>query len=87
MKAQIGEIVSLYYDSPRIIQPGEYLQTGTGRSYLLMTIRRQAKGQHIGRWIIKEAMVVDRNEIPPGAVIHPIRWYRRGRKNHVSRSK
>lgn len=79
MKAAVGRIVPLTYDSPREIRPGEYLQTTTGRSYLLMDVRQQAKGKHTGRWHIK-AMVVDRSEIPPGAVIHPIYWYPRKRK-------
>lgn len=46
MKAKVGDLVSLYYDSPVTVEVGHYLRTTTGRAYLVDQIRRQTKGQH-----------------------------------------
>lgn len=40
MKAQPGSIVSLYYDSPRDVEPGHVLKTLTGRCYEIVEARR-----------------------------------------------
>lgn len=77
MKARAGDLVSLYYDSPRIVKVGEFLQTTTGRAYLIDSVRRQAKGAHVGRWHIKAIVCT---EIPQGSTVHPIYWYKRGKR-------
>ena len=73
-KAPNGAVVSLYYDSSRLIQENDVLQTPKGRCYLIVGLRRQAKGIHKGRWHIK-ALVIDAP--PPDAKVYPIYWYRR----------
>lgn len=78
MKAPLGRVVSIYYDSPRLVSEGDALRTTTGRLYLLLEVRRQERGAHIGRWHLK-ALVTDK--IPEGTKVHPIYWYRRERKH------
>ncbi len=80
MKAPIGALVSLYYDSPREIHEGDILVTTTKRMYLIFELRRQTKGLHVGRWHIR-AFVVEERQLPDGPrVFHPIYWYRRRRR-------
>lgn len=83
MKAPIGEIVSLYYDSPRKVSVGDVLKTATtGRLYVIVELRKQEKGMHVGRWHIK-GLVADRSylqTLPPGKKIHIIKWYPRGKR-------
>ncbi len=78
MKATVGSLVKLFYDSPREINVGEALKTMTGRVYLIAELRKQIRGAHIGRWHIK-AIVLD--EVPEGTKIHPIYWYRRKKRS------
>lgn len=70
-----GSVVRIYYDSPAELSPGDALVTTTGRTYLIASCRRQARGKHQGRWHLA-CVVVD---VPPpaGARVHPLRWYRR----------
>ncbi len=77
MKAPLGALVSLYYDSPREVVAGDALRTPSGRLYLLVDVRRQTRGKHIGRWHLK-AVVSDR--VPDGTRVHPIYWFRRTKK-------
>lgn len=80
MKAPSGSLVSLYYDSPRDVVAGDVLRTPTGRMYLLWSVRRQTRGLHIGRWHLK-AIVIGVDELPAGARVHPIYWYRRRKRS------
>jgi hypothetical protein len=82
MKAPTGAVVGLYYDSPRSIQEGDVLETPGGRCYLLVGVRRQTKGMHVGRWHLK-AVVVE--SAPEGAKVHPIYWYPRKAKRRPVR--
>lgn len=74
----IASEVGLYYDSPQEVGVGDYLQTPTGRTYFARTVRVQSRGEHIGRKHIR-AIVIDRREIEPDGIVHPIHWYKRGR--------
>lgn len=76
MPAPIGRDVGLYYDSPRAVAAGDYLQTPTGRTYLVRAVRVQAKGIHVGRKHIR-AIVVDGATVADSATVHPIYWYKR----------
>lgn len=82
MKAPIGALVKLYYDSPRDVVAGDALRTPRGRLYLIWSVRRQAKGKHVGRWHLK-AIVMD--HVPDGAHVHPIFWYRRNKKRGIKK--
>lgn len=48
-KSQPGDEVGIYYDSKAQVLPGDYLRTRTGRTYRIVKVRRQVKGQHEGR--------------------------------------
>lgn len=77
MAAPIGALVSIYYDSPRDVAQGDAIVTPTGRTYVVMSVRRQVRGKHTGRWHLKCLIA----EAPPeGARTYPIYWYKRGRR-------
>jgi hypothetical protein len=80
MRAPVGAEVRLFYDAlDREVQPDDVIQTPTGRSYLVLGIRRQIRGVHIGRWHAR-CLVIDQAAVPEDAVVHPVTWYRRGRR-------
>lgn len=78
MTAPAGAEVSIHYDARRELEPGHAIVTTTGRTYLVVRARRQARGKHTGRWHLR-CLVVDGAPLP-GTTIHPLRWYRRGRR-------
>jgi hypothetical protein len=78
VRAPIGAVVKLYYDAPELdLLDGatHAIRTPTGRTYVVLDARRQRRGLHVGRWHLR-ALVAD--EPPPGAVVHPLVWYKRG---------
>lgn len=82
MAAPVGSNVSLYMDTPRDIQPGDYIVTHSGRSYLVDSVRIQQRGKHAGRKHMR-VIVVDPATVPHGddeEVIHPLFWYSRNRR-------
>jgi hypothetical protein len=74
MKAPVGALVQIGYDTPDPVAPGDVLKTTTGRCYIIIEARQQIRGIHAGRWHL-QTVVID--QIPDGALIHPIEWYRR----------
>ncbi len=77
MTAPIGSIVKLYFDTRRSLSEGDVCQSAsTGRSYRIVTARRQTRGKHEGRWHI-EAVVIDPATITPDDRIFTYVWYRR----------
>ena len=81
MKAPIGASIGLYMDTPRVIERGHFIETRTGRIYLVLTVRRQAKGTHAGRWHLR-CLVVKCLPVNTArrssTVVHSLRWYKRG---------
>lgn len=73
--APSGAVVRIYYDGASV-HVGEALRTPTGRTYLVVERRLQARGKHVGRQHL--ACVVDA-ELPPGTKVLSLRWYRRGK--------
>ena len=76
MTAPVGAVVGLYLDTRLEVTEGTVLQTPSGRSYRVLTVRRQARGKHVGRWHLKVVV------IPPEAIddddnVIPMRWYSR----------
>ena len=76
MTAPVGAVVRIFYDG-RQVAPGDALRTPTGRTYVVASVRVQARGRHVGRQHL--ACLVAR-EAPPDAKILPLRWYARGRR-------
>lgn len=77
MPAPLGAEVGLYYDAQRVVRADDYIQTPTGRTYHVRSVRAQERGLHTGRKHIR-AVVVAPSDVEPGATIHPLVWYRRG---------
>jgi hypothetical protein len=63
---------------------GDAIETPTGRTYVLTSVRRQERGMHVGRWHLR-AIVVEK--APEGAVVHPLYWYRRKSKRSARRTR
>lgn len=77
MAAPIGNIVTLYFDTRRTLDVGDICQSATtGRSYRIVTARRQTRGKHEGRWHI-QAVVIDPAEITDDDHIFTYHWYKR----------
>lgn len=74
---QPGEHAWLYYDGAAPVAAGDYIRTGTGRTYLVQTVRVQQKGKHTGRQHLSTVVMAPDHEPEPDATVHPIRWYRR----------
>lgn len=83
MTAPAGAVVRIYYDGVAEIDTGHALVTTTGRTYLVVVCRRQSRGKHRGRWHL-ECLVTD-SDPPPGATVHPLRWYRRDKRRRGQR--
>lgn len=67
----------LFYDGGALVEVGHYLRTPAGSAYLVDAVRQNRNRpyrKHLQclRWPV--------DEIPPGAVVHPLHWYRRESK-------
>lgn len=72
-----GGLALLYYDGAAPVSEGDYIRTGTGRMYLVQTVRVQQAGKHTGRQHLITVVMPNDHEPEPDATVHPIRWYRR----------
>lgn len=70
-----GSLVSLYYDSPRPVEVGDYIRTPTGRTYRVETLRVQQKGSRAGRKHMMCTVLAPDEEVD--GKIHPLVWYTR----------
>lgn len=77
MGAPVGAVVGIYYDSPREVRVDDAITTKTGRVYIVVSVRRQARGIHTGRWHLRCLVA---REVPEGARVLPLRWYRRKKR-------
>lgn len=80
----VGSLVSLYYDSDRLVEEADVIRTPTGRSYRVVSVRVQERGKNAGRQIIK-ALVIDPADVAPDDVVHPLHWYSRNRRSRPTR--
>ena len=76
MKAP-GEQAALYYDGWAPVAPGDYIRTGTGRTYLVEGVRTQERGKHAGRQHLATVVMAADHQPEPDATVHPLHWYRR----------
>ena len=76
--APVGAVVSIYYDG-HLLEPGDALRTPTGRTYIVVHARRQARGKHVGRQHLRCA--VAEAGVPAGVRVYPLFWYPRKRRN------
>lgn len=77
-----GSVVKIHYDSAAEVSTGEALVTATGRTYIVVEVRRQTRGKHRGRWHLR--CLVHDSGPAPGATVHPLRWYRRERARRAA---
>jgi hypothetical protein len=75
--APVGAVVGIFYDAHVEVLAGDAIVSTTGRTYVVVAVRRQARGEHVGRWHLR--CLVARGP-PPGARVHRLRWYPRGRR-------
>lgn len=80
MRGQPYTPCSLYYDSPRKVAEGDYIQTPTGTSYFVTAVRpsptmKHRKNLKCLRW--------PKDAIPAGAVVHELHWYSRDKRRTV----
>lgn len=78
MTAPAGSFVRLHVDLLATVYVGDAIVTTTGRTYLVVTTRRQARGRHRGRQHL--GCLVSDTPPPGGARVHRIRWYKRAKK-------
>lgn len=76
MTASIGSQVGLYIDTTARVLPGDFIQTQTGRTYLIDQVRTQQRGKHAGTRQHLRVTVVPEAMAEGGRIIQ-IRWYRR----------
>ena len=75
MKAPVGAVVRIFYDGrPPPVEAGHALVTTTGRVYLVLGVRQQRRGKHLGRFHL--TCIIQR-EVPADAFVHRLIWYRR----------
>lgn len=77
MPAPAGALVSLYYDGAAEVHEGEFIRTGTGRTYRVETVRVQQRGRHAGRQHLMAVVLGPDDPLPDDATVWPLRWYRR----------
>jgi hypothetical protein len=75
VSAGIGDTVGLYMDTTMRLRSGDFIQTGTGRTYEIVTVRTQTRGKHEGRQHIRATVVPA--AAAEGGTLVPIVWYRR----------
>lgn len=80
----VGSLVSLYYDSDRLVEEADVIRTPTGRSYRVVSVRVQERGKNAGRQHIK-ALVIEPSEVTIDDVVHPIHWYSRDKQSRPTR--
>lgn len=88
MPAAPGTEVGLYVDLLATVHTGDIIETQTGRRYLVTFVRKQMRGEHIGRQHLR-AVVMDGSELtyesmqpdhPMIPTVHKIRWYKRSNR-------
>lgn len=72
-----GERCWLYYDGAAPVEPGDYIRTPTGRTYLVDSVRVQQKGYHVGRQHMLVTVMPSDHVPEDDAKVHPLYWYRR----------
>jgi len=83
--APVGAVVRFSYDedarNPEPLKVGDFIRTAkTGRFYLVMAVRAQERGKHVGR---KHLVALVRASARPGARVFPLYWYPRKRRSRL----
>jgi hypothetical protein len=81
-KAPVGAVVRIFCDGGAILV-GDAIRTATGRLYMVIERRVQARGKHAGRQHLRVQVVT---EVSEDTRICPLRWYRRKKRKAVFRA-
>lgn len=74
MKAPAGATVAIYVDTAAQVAPGDVIETRSGRRYMVIAMRMQARGKLAGvRQHLKAVVMGDGDDAPPSAIVHRIR--------------
>lgn len=87
MKAPAGAVVRIYVDLVAPVDVCDVIETQSGRRYQVMEVRKQTRGQHVGRQHLA-CLVLGPDD--PGSThpfddskpprLHRIRWYPRAKR-------
>lgn len=72
-----GSIVRLYWDSINVAEPGDVIQTRTGRRYEVQHNRIQERGKHTGRQHMTCRVMSPEEPTDPDVRLYEIWWYKR----------
>ena len=72
-----GSLVKIYMDTNREIEPGDEIQTRSGRRYEVEGVRIQTRGNHVGRKHLEVRVLAEDHPRDPDAVVHVLWWYAR----------
>lgn len=67
----------LYYDGAATVAEGHYLRTPAGSAYWVQGVRQSTT---VPRRVHLKCLRWPVAEIPPEAVVHPLRWYKRPKR-------
>jgi hypothetical protein len=74
MAAPVGALVRIFYDGHQL-GAGDALVTPSGRTYVVVAVRVQRRGQHVGRQHL--ACLVAHADARSGRQVFPLFWYPR----------
>lgn len=73
-----GEECKLYYDTTLTVDPGDIIETSTGRRYLVTAARKSPTRRQ--RWNLNVLVMAPGAPYTLGATVHMLHWYSRSRK-------
>lgn len=77
---QLGSECSLTpYDTPRVVEAGDYVVTAKGTSAYLVVKARRMRSRVPDRWALR-CIRIHPDDVPGDARVHPLQWYRRDRR-------
>lgn len=77
---QPGEIARIYFDGRKRIEAGDFIQTPTGRTYLVQANRVQERGKNAGRQHLTTVVMAPGHPLDESDMVHQLAWYPRRKK-------
>lgn len=72
-----GSLVTLTYDSPVTVEPGDYIRTRTGRTYRVETEREVRSAIHPHRQRLLATVMEPDHVTEDDVTVHDMVWYSR----------
>ncbi len=70
----------LFYDGRQKLEPGDYLRTPAGSVYRIHSVRQNSRRKYRRHLVCLRWPPA---EIPAGATVHPLVWYKRERRRAI----